>query len=180
MSRTDDFKTQLLNLLPPGALLTRELDSELGNFLHCFARELELLEQQSEFVPPDLDPRNTTLFLADWEQLLALPECELPLGDTASRRAAAHAKLTSARNLTLTYVQATCVAAGFAVTVTVSLSVLHQFDVVFPAFNLEPFRTGTSATGDRLGAWTGADALVCLLDRVKPAWTTYVLTPPTP
>lgn len=178
MSRTDEFKNLIFALMPPGDLLTQELESEFGNFYYCFARELERLEQQGEFIPPDLDPRGTTLFLEDWERLLALPECGLPLGDTASRRLAVHSKLTSERSLTASYIQNACVTAGFDVTVTTSATVDHQFDVDWPSFAIEEFRTGTSVTGDRLGSWAGADALICLLDRIKPAWTTYILTTP--
>lgn len=177
-TRTEEFQNLLFGLLPPGDLLTQELDSEFGNFYFCFARELERLEQQAEFVPLDLDPRGTTLFLEDWERLLALPECGLPLGDTPSRRMAVFSKLTSERNLTAEYIQNAAVNAGFAVVVTVSVTVDHQFDVDWPAFTIEEFRTGTSVTGDRLGSWAGADALICLLDRIKPAWTTYILTTP--
>lgn len=178
MARIDDFLEMFFKLLPPGDLLTHDHDSNLGNLFYPFARELERLEQQSEFIIPDMDPSITSLFLLDWERVLGLPECGLELGTVQERRAAASAKLTTQGNLSIEFMEAICLAFGFDVTITTSATVDHQFDVDLPSFTILEFRTGTSVTGDRLGAWGGVDELTCLLDRIKPAWTTYILTSP--
>ena len=178
MARVDDFITMIFNLLPLGALLDRARDSEFANLFFPFARELERLEQQGEFIARDFDPRTTTLFLEDYERLLALPECGGPLGSTQERRDAVFTKLTAERNLSPNYIEQACIDAGFDVEILLSGSVDHQFEVDLPAFGIAEFRTGTSVTGDRLGAWSGVDELICLLDRIKPHWTTYILTSP--
>lgn len=177
MARVDDFRELLFRLLPPGDLLSQDSDSNLAALFDAFARELERIESLGETILVDLDPRITALFLADWERVLVLPECGGELGTTPERRGAAHAKLSAERNLSAAYIQAACAAAGFTVTVTPSATVDHQFDVDLPSIEMVWFRMGESSMGDRLGAW-GNTELVCLLDRLKPAHTTYVLTTP--
>lgn len=174
-----DFQNMLLRLLPPGDLLdTQDLDGELARFFEAFAKELERLEAAGENLLVDLDPRVTTLHLADWERLLALPECGGAILDTTeARRAAAHTKYAAEKNLSLAYIEAACISAGHDVTITDPGTVDHQFEVDLVGFAFVEFRTGESTTGDRLGSW-GNDELACLLNRLKPHHTTYVLTTP--
>lgn len=177
MSRVDEFVGLLLDrLMPPGRLLTRDPDSNLGRLLKAPAMELERLESLAEFVVQDLPPRNTQLFLTDWERALGLPDCDVLPPTTIERQALVLEKFTRPANLTLANLEAICLTAGYDVTIT-ETGTPHQFDVAIAAVPVTPFRTGVSRAGDRLGSF-GLEPLQCLLDAVKPHHTTYTLTSP--
>ncbi len=177
MARRDDFVALLLDrLTPPGTLLSRDPDSNLGRLCRAAAYELERLEAMGEFILEDVIPSQTTLFLDDWERALGLPDCDIEPTSTEERRALVVEKLTRPRNLSLAMIEQVCETLGFDVTVGLTATA-HQFEVVLAEITITPFIAGLSTAGDRLGSF-GLEALECVLDHVKPAHTTYVLTTP--
>lgn len=177
MSRRDEFVMLLLDrLMPPGSLLSRDPESNIGRLCQAPAYELERLEALAEFILADVIPSVTTLFLDDWERALGLPDCDITPTSTDERRSLVVEKLTRPRNLTAAMIESVCNVLGFAVTVT-DTATPHQFEVTVASIVITPFTAGLSVAGDRLGAF-GVEALECVLDHVKPAHTTYVLTTP--
>lgn len=177
MSRRDEFVRLLLDrLMPPGALLSRDAASNLGRLCAAPAYELERLETRGEFILRDALPDVTTLFIEDWERTLGLPDCDIVPSSTTERRALIVEKLTRPRNMSAATIVGICAVLGYAVTVAPTATA-HQFEVVVASLPIIPFVVGESVMGDRLGAF-GLEALQCVLDHVKPAHTTYVLTTP--
>lgn len=178
MARIDDFREQLVSLLTPGDLLATDRDSGIGKLLHVFAKEIERLEAAAESVLREFDHRSTTTFLNDYEEELGLPECGVDSGTTQQRRARIVAKLDPDRSLSLSYIDAFLDSAGFTATVTDPGTTDHQFEVDVPSLPFVLFRAGSSKAGDKLGENVGSSELTCILDRIKPAWSTYILTAP--
>lgn len=186
--REDAIVLELLALLPHGDAIPQAADSELATNLRISAKAIDRIEELAEFVETDLDPRETTLFLEDWERVLGLPDCGALGTTTADRRAAVVEKYT--RSGSLTAADLSSAAAGLGYTITISenwpyppisdgspLGDAHIFDVDLPSLTVTPFRVGESRTGDSLGAF-GDALLECLLDMRKPAHLNYRLTSP--
>lgn len=186
--REDALLASLIGLLPPGSALPDGFESNIARILSVTARSLDRLEELAEFVARDLDPRETTLFLEDWERVLGLPDCGSLPATTAERRAEVLEKFTRQGTLRGDDLVAAAAVLGFTIEIEEHfpyppssdgspLGDAHIFDVVLPSLEVTYFRASESRSGDSLGSF-GDARLICLLDHRKPAHLNYRLTVP--
>jgi len=88
----DHYTIQLQQLLPPGAVITREQEATLTKLLRAIATELARVDTRGEELIVERDPSQADETLEDWEEALGLPDCANPT-TLAARRAAVVAKL---------------------------------------------------------------------------------------
>lgn len=109
------YTRQLKALLPPGVLYNLEPDSVLSRLLEGCADELMRVNARGADLVNESDPRTATETLADWEQMLSLPDefvTEIP-GTTAQRRSAITAKYVGRGGQDLTFFTALVGACGY-------------------------------------------------------------------
>lgn len=185
---TDNYVSVLQKLLPrgaawpktPGATLTKLLRGLVGVFVAVHIRLIELLIE--------LDPRDTTEMLTDWEALAGLPDscCAADVTDE-ERRQAVIAKLTTLRRPTIQYYMDLAVALGEPdVTITEFTPLTCESHCESPVVDTtwrfvwqvnipnrvdvrSYFRAG-SRCGGRVDEYDKG-RLECQLKRLKPAYT---------
>ncbi len=189
MAHTSPAYLQLLqSLLPQGIIWPRDPDSTLGRLLHALAQDLARLDQRSDDLLDEADPRTCFELLPDWERVCGLPDVCSELGENLDRRrAAVTAQLTAAAGQSPDFFARLALAHGYQVTIQefrpfrAGLSRsgerargsdwAHTWQVTAPETTVFTFRAGSGAAGDRINSW-GNDKLECVIKRAKPAHTT--------
>ncbi|QQQ19662.1 YmfQ family protein [Brevundimonas vitis] len=194
MRTAQAYTEQLQQLLPRGAVWTRDPDSVLTAVLAALAVEFARLDARAEQLLVELDPAQTYELLGDWERVLGLPDgCTPVTGTISERRAAVLQKLTSLGGQTPAFYIAMAAHLGVEVEI-------FEFDPdvddyapgldisdgrwryvwrmnVLTETDFTVFRAGVSAAGDRL-VEGGALDLECVIRRAKPAHTQVVFSYP--
>jgi len=169
-----DYTFSLQNLLPIGAMWTRESSANITKLLQALGDEFGRVEDRvtdllAEFYPDTLDE-----LLSDWERVLGLPDdCYTPT-TTTERRAAVKSKLALRGGQSEDYFIALAAASGYVITID-----RHPYDF---------FQVGSSAVGDALSndAWqfvwianadplVNVDLLECVLENATQAHTVVVV-----
>ena len=184
----DQYVSFLRSLLPRGRAWSATPGGTLENLLTAMAEELVRIDvRASRDLLNELDPRTTNELLSDWERVCGLPDpCLGTTGTLSDRRSNIVSKLTSRGGQSRAYFIAVAAAIGF----TITISEFHPFQVgrsvvgdaltngdwVFAwqvnteSDTIDLFRVGYSAVGDPLST-SRADALECVINRLKPAHT---------
>lgn len=91
---SEQYQAQLLDLLPPGAIWPRDLDTDLADLLLAKADELARVDGRADQLIEEADPRTASELLSDWERVAGLPDQCMDLASTPEeRRQRLHQKL---------------------------------------------------------------------------------------
>lgn len=83
----DDYSRLLGQLLPPGLAWNQDPESVLQRLLSALSKALARVEQHSDSLCRETDPRQTYALLERWEDLLGLPDsCSLAGSQTVLER----------------------------------------------------------------------------------------------
>lgn len=134
----------LIRLLPPGRVWNFEVGGSLRKVLLAIGDELARVRARGVDLINESDPRTASETLADWEEMLALPDdlvTAIP-GTTAGRRVAIAAKYAARGGQSYSFFSTLCSACGYPL---VSIT-LYAADFT---------RSGTLRSGDALSgtAW---------------------------
>ena len=189
MFTADQYREQLLALLPPGRLFNRSPGSVIWSLADAFAQELARLEARAYELLDESDPRTTSDLLSAWEAVAGLPdECHGLATTEQGRRLEVTARITASGSLSRQFYIDLAASLGFAITI-------DEFDpsnpgpgglgyagddwyfvwrINAPAENtVVVFKVGLSKAGEKLREW-GNTAFECVIDRVKPAHTRVI------
>ncbi|EPY01345.1 YmfQ family protein [Magnetospirillum fulvum] len=181
------YLSQLQALLPTGAAWPREPDTVLTNVLLAMADGLARAHNRALDLIEEADPRTTLELLTDWERVCGLPDpCSGPAATIAERRAQVVARLTATGGQSPAYYVVLAAALGFEITITERRARFHgrrthgtpyggremQFiwEVHLPPETVFRRRHGRGYHGEPYASW-GAQSLICMLERLKPAHT---------
>lgn len=189
MARTaDEYREQLLALLPPGQAFPRETGTTLDALLDGMSQELARVDGRGDALIIDANPLTASELLSDWERVAGLPDkCAGTLEETTQgRRNSLVAKLASTGGQSVAYFIGVAAALGYEVTIeefrpfragmSAAGDPLTNGDWRFtwrvhaPEETIIPFRAGRSAAGEALRTW-GNDTLECKINSLKPAHT---------
>jgi len=184
----DDYRDQLVALLPPGAAWITEPGSTRWQLLTALAAELARIDARAADLREEADPRDTAELLPDWERVAGLPDpCAGQASTLAERRQRLVRALTARGGQSRAYFIGVAAKLGFAVTIEEFRPFLCTSDcddalnpaaagwpfvwrVRAPAETVRPF-TANSGCNEPLNAW-GNQILECVIGRLKPAHTT--------
>jgi uncharacterized protein YmfQ (DUF2313 family) len=193
MSRSEDqVLDELLSLLPPGWVWRRDRDSVIAALLTPLAGGIADLEATAQAMLEEVDPRNASLCLTDFERVLGPDPCgrDTSLMSLADRRQLAHQRWTARGGASRQYF--IDLAAKRGVTITISenrvsyaaemvagdelvetpeqfIWTVHLTDLTDESL----FEAGEGQAGDRLYDLTISD-IECDIRRLKPAHTEVV------
>jgi len=183
------YTTQLVALLPRGAIWPKETGSFLSMFLGAIAAVCRDIHNRLVELIDEADPRSTVQLLEDWERVLELPDPCTPADAVLTlqeRRSRVVQKLTLGGGQSPGFYIALAALIGYAVTIDEphpfvcglshvgdhvggSYTDHHYWRVNVPEPRVTYFRTGASRCGDYLGLIARAEDLECILGEAKPA-----------
>lgn len=184
--KAEDYASQLVALLPPGAAWQPEDGTVLWALLQALAQEPARVDAAAHELLTELDPSQTLQLLERWEALCGLPDqCSQPGETIAERREAVVSKLTDLGGQTPSYfAELATLLAGAVCTVReyrpfrAGMSYagdllsngdwVHTFAIQAPETPVRTFRAGQSTAGDPLRKW-GNERLECTIRRLAPA-----------
>ena len=183
----DDYKHQAQKLSPKGAAWPiDEPESLLNKLLGALSIESERIDNRAEDLLKEVDPRQTSELLADFERLCGLPEGCYPVPEsTIERRNAVIAKLLARGGQSRQYFIDVAASLGIPITIEEFEPLKAGFRagdrcysqewrwvwrVHAPSVTIYKFRAGQSKAGDPLATW-GNKMLECIIKRLKPAHT---------
>lgn len=181
------YLSQLQALLPTGAAWPREPDTVLTTVLLAMADGLARAHNRALDLIEEADPRTTLELLPDWERVCGLPDpCSGAAATIAERRAQVVARLTATGGQSPAYFVALAAALGFEITITERRARFHGrrthgtsyggpemqrvWEVHLPPETVFRRRHGRGYHGEPYASW-GAQSLICMLERLKPAHT---------
>lgn len=183
-----NFLSFLRDLLPTGPAWNRAPGSFLTDFLTSVAEELKLVNDRTETLRIELDPRTTNELLGDWERLVALPdECSDPDNTSiVTRRNEVLAKLTSQGSISRQFYIDLAARLGYTIEIFEYKQFLagishagdllsngdwvHCWLVTAPAGTADFFEAGVDFAGDPLAVYSDG-VLECYINKRKPAET---------
>lgn len=190
----EHYYDHLQALLPSGAAWSRDPSGTLGQFLLAMADGLARAHNRATDLTEEVDPRATMDMLADWERITGLPDpCSGSATTAQERRVAIVSKLTSRGGQSVAYFAALIAGLGYSASIeefrpfitgrsqcgdrlTGPHAIRHTWRVTVHGPRLTLFRAGGSRVGEHLGKYTRAEDLECLLQRLKPAHSTLIIT----
>lgn len=181
------YLSQLQALLPTGAAWPREPDTVLTTVLAAMADGLARAHNRALDLIEEADPRTTLELLADWERVCGLPDpCSGQAATIAERRAQVVARLTATGGQSPAYFIALAAALGFDITITERRARYYGrrrhgtpyggeemqriWEVHLPPELVFRRHHGQGFHGEPFASW-GAQSLICMLERLKPAHT---------
>lgn len=187
----EDYRSQILSVLPPGPAWSRESDSVLVQMLHGFADSLTRLHNRALELVQESDPRTTQELLLDFERVAGLPEegVDQPSIDT-DRRDALVEKLTRVGRQDCAYFIEVAKKLGYTIAIrefkpfTVGSSSGDEiygdewqfvWEVQSPQETITFELVSGASSGDPLRSW-GNSLLEQVLNKLKPAHTTILFT----
>lgn len=179
-------------LLPQGEALSHEPDSTLVEILWALAEELARVDVRvEEFVDRELDMSRMTELLPEWEEMAGLPDgCEPPPALDEGRRNLVIQRLTDEALMTPQALVDEAAKLGYSIAIREfeptlvgdevgdelgGPGVWFYFEVVYAGTTEFDAELGVTVVGDPLGDSVGPGRLVCLIDRMKPAHTRYII-----
>ena len=184
-------------LLPPGQALPRDPDAVFTRLLAAIAARLASAEARFAHLLAQMDPRQATDLLTDWERLLGLPDdCSPIQRDVAQRQQVAFARLTELGGQSPAYFIALAASIGEpGVTITEFRPLTcnstcngtlhtdadaHNWRVNLPSAAQDVrTMTCTSPCDDALQSYT-ASGIECVFNARKPAHTGVAYAYPDP
>lgn len=127
----------LQQVLPRGKAWSREENADLTAFLRGLAYRLSRAESNADLLLTEMRPETTKQLLEEWEEYLALPECDIGAGTFEDRRRAVTEKYHRKGGLAPWQIEAVAAALGFNVRVNVILPHHCMRSCMYP---LWPFR----------------------------------------
>lgn len=187
MASAEQYVSLLRNLFPTGDAWTTEKTSNVEKLRQGLADELARIDGRSDVMLQEVDPRQSTELLPDWERVTGLPDdCVLAVGILQARRDAVAARLSQLGGQSRAYFISLAQQVGFNVTISeffpfqVGRSVsgdsltngdwIYAWRVNAPSETIRFFTVSGGVVGDPLAAW-GNTLLECTINRVKPAHT---------
>lgn len=188
----ENFLRLLQDLLPRGLAWPREPQADLTDLMDGLAAEYCRLDARTTDFLNEMDPRNTTELVEDWERLLGLPdECTGEQTSLASRRAEIVAKLTAQGSLNPQFYIDFAARLGYTITIyeyrqfQAGRSVagdpvsngpwVHVWQVNAEDSVAQRFSAGQNFAGDPLAVYADA-VLECAITKRKPAHTIVLFT----
>lgn len=194
MALTDiDYLRQMQALLPPGPAWPKDDDALLTRLLAGLSEELARVDNRAWQLVEEADPRTVAELFADWERVAGLPDaCATAFGGAqtmAQRRAALVGRLATMGGQSSAYFIALAASIGYAITITEFREHTVEDDVnyalygsvwnfawqVNAALNTVNELTVDMTVEDPLAAW-GNSLLECVINRLKPAHTTLLIS----
>jgi uncharacterized protein YmfQ (DUF2313 family) len=193
--RTDeDYRDLLAQVItPPGRALSRDTTSTWVSLLWALGAEFARIDGEVVSLADELDPRTTLELLPEWEAMVGLPDDCAGTLTLDGRRNALVQRLTARGNLSKTFLIEAAAALGFTVTIVEFDPVAIDEPVIDEPFIeadaqfyfevqtadlLEVLPLVDAIGADEPFGYLGNAALMCLIDRVKPAHTVYALVTP--
>ena len=189
VAESDPYTQALQALLPQGIAWTRAPDSILARLLGAMAAPLARVQEATEAVAAESDPRRALFLLPDYEALLGLPgPCATELAATvAERRLHVWQRWTAAGGATPAFLIGLAEKLGYTVTITefrgsevgefacddelVGVEALHCFIVNVGTTEGFEFTADDGGADEPLGSYVPATALECAINRARPAHT---------
>ena len=189
-----DYLRLLQALLPKGKAWNREEGSVLTEFLHGEGEEFARVDSRSDDLLIERDTRYATELLTDHEIDLGLPdECSPDSQTIQERRLAAHSKLIALGQQNPAYFIELALAYGWTVTITEYTPCWcgvgdcgdpcgDQENIFYWKVTIEfggggyvvYALSGSSECGDWIAYIPGSTAMVCSLEKYKPAHTVLI------
>lgn len=183
----EQFKNSLRKYFPRGVAWNFDKQSKIGLLVDALSIEFCRVQERLNQFLIEIDPRQTSELLTDWEASLGLPDECSDLGATVEeRRNQVVQKLTNTGGSSAAYYESIAANLGFDVTVSdfqrfqAGLSQAgdpitnedwdYYFQVATPAEVNTTFRAGISTAGDKL-VTLGNKTLECTFQKLKPAHT---------
>ncbi len=159
-----------LGLLPPGRMWPRHAGTNLYDFVDGIAQEGERVIQGTKQLLEARDPRNAYALLPEWEELLALPDCDTASTLPDDRRNTAYARLVNQGNFAPDELIKAADSLGYAIEIRLPST---WFKAQLAVYTLGTYNLSHTSTWDRLYIFLpsgGNDAqLECEIDRLIPA-----------
>lgn len=167
----DDYKKQLIALLPPGALWPAvQTSNTFTQLLDALAEELARIDARAQNLVDEAYPNTTLELLPDWERVAGLPgKCTGGLSNLQQRSNALMGVLTIDRSLSRAFFIAIAARLGFVITITELAGHTWRVNAVLDA-NAVYFRASVSVAGDPL-VQSLNNLLECAINTLKPAHT---------
>lgn len=167
----DDYKTQLIALLPPGVMWPAvQTSSTFINLLDALAEELARIDARVHNLMDEVYPDTAVEMLPDWERVAGLPDkCTGELSTLQQRHSALISVLSIERSLSRAFYISIAARLGFVVTITELPNFVWQVNAVLDT-NAVYFRVNVSVTGDPL-VQSLNNLLECAMNKLKPAHT---------
>ncbi|MEW5727711.1 MAG: putative phage tail protein [Pseudomonadota bacterium] len=185
---SDQYLSQLMALLPPGAAWPRDPDTLRARLLGAVAEQLAGAHNRLLDLIEEADPRTTQELLTDWERVCGLPDaCTGQAETTSERRDRVVARMTARGGQSPAYFTALAAALGYQVTIEecwplacddASDGCLNPWPWPLTWFVHAPestvrLMTCDGAADEPLADW-GNQALECTIRRWAPAHTTPI------
>jgi uncharacterized protein YmfQ (DUF2313 family) len=179
-----DYRNQLARLLPKGQAWDFSEDATFDKLLYAIAEELLRIDNRSQDLLNEADPRTTYEMLEDWERMVGLPdECTALANTLEERRDQIVAKLVKRGNQSIQFFKDLAAPLGYDIQIEeydqfhveepvggrlYGVEWLHAFGVIAPLQTIRPFRVNSHTVGERLVEF-GDDALECIITKAKPS-----------
>lgn len=182
----EDYKKQILQLLPPGIALSQDEESVLVQLIAGMAEELARIDARGDQVIEESDPRTTDELFYEWLAEAGIPdECSSLAETPEDERIQLLQKLSAQPGQSRDFYIELADKLGYDSRIQeYEEFIVDQSEVedqLFDAYWVHSFslvlaeppvvaRAGVARAGDRLGTFDAA-FLFCLLQKAKPAHT---------
>jgi uncharacterized protein YmfQ (DUF2313 family) len=177
MASREDYRAQLVALLPQGAAWPREAEGTLDGLLDALAAEFERLDGRAEVLAAEVDPRAAGEMLSDWERAYGLPDgCVTAEPTPAGRRLALHQRVAALGGQSKPYFVGLAALLGYETGIETFRPSRVAFALPRPlaglpwAFAWRVDVWGPAEMGDETPVYASAD-LECVISRIRPAHT---------
>jgi len=188
----NDYRAQLISLLPMGAAFNVAPDSNMDKLLASMAEEFARFDFRIDDFLNEIDPRTTNEILGDWERAFGLPDpCTSLAQSTEERRKNLTRKIAAQGSQTKEFYVAVGAALGYTITVedNIPFESGHAFNgqaitadqwvfvwkVSGPGSAIKVALCGQATCGDPI-RWWGNALLECVINSLKPAHTHVIFS----
>jgi len=179
-----DYENQLSQLLPTGEAWNLHPGSTWQDLLKAIAYEFFRIENRTQDLLNEADPRTTDEMLGDWERMAGLPdECTGLATTLQERRNHLVSKLINRGSQSIQFFKDLAATLGYNIQIEeydqfrvgdpvggrlYGEEWLHAFGVIAPLQMIRPFRVNTHTVGQRLVEF-GDGVLECVIMKAKPS-----------
>ncbi len=161
----------LQQLLPSGAALDREPQSNLAKLLTGLAEEFARIDARVELLINEMHPSTISDLIDEWEASLGLPDNCVTFDLTITdRRDMIKGRLTATGGASQQYFIDLAASMGFTITIVIPVA-QHTWEIHAATETLQAFRAGANVAGDPLRTFGREEILECVMNRFKPAHT---------